>query len=96
MAKKTAKELSEMISKMLPDSTTDEALSLMEDINDSVTEDTEDWKSKYEENDKSWRERYRNRFMGASDDTDDNDDSDNNDEPPAKLTYDSLFTPVNK
>ena len=48
----------------------DEALALIEDFSDTFDSlsvpDTEDWKSRYEENDKAWREKYRARFMSPS------------------------------
>ena len=54
--------------------TSDEAIALVEDINDTFEDlsvrvaEAGDWKSKYEENDKSWREKYTERFFTPTDD----------------------------
>ena len=56
------------------DDTSDEAIALVEDINDSFDDlstrltEAGDWKTKYEENDKEWREKYTERFFTPSDD----------------------------
>lgn len=44
------------------DRTDDEAISILETINDDGIEDDEDWHQKYVDNDKEWRERYTARF----------------------------------
>lgn len=44
------------------DRTDDEAISILETINDDGIEDGEDWHQKYVDNDKEWRERYTARF----------------------------------
>lgn len=44
------------------DRSDDEAISILETINDDGIEDGEDWHHKYVENDKKWRERYTARF----------------------------------
>ena len=44
------------------DRTDDEAISILETINDDGIEDGEDWYQKYIDNDKEWRERYTARF----------------------------------
>lgn len=48
----------------------DDNLALLEDVSDTLDSfgDTEDWKSKYEENDASWRKRYKERFEGKASD----------------------------
>lgn len=50
------------------DRTDDEAISILETINDDGIDDGEDWHQKYVDNDKEWRERYTARFKegGAS------------------------------
>ena len=40
----------------------DEAISILEAINDDGIDDAEDWHKKYIDNDKKWRERYTARF----------------------------------
>ena len=44
------------------DRTDDEAISILETINDDGIESGEDWHQKYIDNDKEWRERYTARF----------------------------------
>ena len=44
------------------DRTDDEAISILEIINDDGIEDDDDWHQKYVDNDKEWRERYTARF----------------------------------
>lgn len=90
-------ELLEVIKSILPDSTTDDALSLIEDVSDTLDNttntDNEDWKKRYEENDKMWRERYRDRFFSPTNDNlpkeDEVDEVD--EEEPAKRNYEDLF-----
>ena len=53
-------EFNEKLKGLIGDRDDDESLSIIEDFNDtfdsfSESTDTEDWKSKYEENDKMWR-----------------------------------------
>lgn len=44
------------------DRTDDEAISILETINDDGIDDGEDWHQKHDDNDKEWRERYTARF----------------------------------
>lgn len=44
------------------DRTDDEAIRILEAINDDGIDDGEDWHQKYVDNDKEWRERYTTRF----------------------------------
>ena len=76
MARLAPKEFLEKAKQILGDRTDDEALSFLEDCNDTITEDKdgEDWKSKYdtlleEKNnlDKEWRQKYRDRFFSSDD-----------------------------
>ena len=75
MAIRTIDEIMESVRTHVGDSTDDTALSLIEDINDTMNDlatkansDTENWKEKYEENDKMWRTKYRDRFFNSKDD----------------------------
>lgn len=82
--------------------TDDETLSFLEDVSDTLNEDKENWKEKYEKNDAEWRKKYRDRFFNPrkniknekiEDDMDDDFDDENNPgEKPKKLTYENLFT----
>lgn len=44
------------------DRTDDDAISILETINDDGIDDGVDWHQKYVDNDKDWRERYTARF----------------------------------
>lgn len=44
------------------DRTDDDAIAILETINDDGIEDGEDWHQKYVDNDNEWRERYTARF----------------------------------
>ena len=95
MAVRTIEEILEQVRTRLGDDTSDEAIALVEDISDTISDyetrangDGTDWKSKYEENDKEWRKKYRDRFFNGG--TDDN--NDNGSEPDEKpLTFEELF-----
>ena len=102
MVKKT-EEILELLKNKFADDTSDETLSLIEDVSDTLKEkdtladSSEEWKKKYEDNDKQWREKYKSRFFstpdtGASDPSDKGGtDDDDTDEPPKQLQYDDLF-----
>lgn len=101
-------ELLNKINTILGDnSTTDDGLSLIEDItdtyNDLASKGNTDWEKRYNENDKAWREKYRARFMSPTDsDKGGNSPKDNDKDIPLDegeekekleaLTYDKLFT----
>lgn len=94
MAIRSKDELMNSIRGRIGDDTSDEALALIEDIQDTIIDfenrangDGTDWKKKYEDNDKEWRTKYRDRFFSGG-------VTDDNDEPPTapkKLTFDELF-----
>lgn len=96
MAVKPLAEILASVNTLIGNDTSDEALTLIEDItdtlNDANTSKGEYTKEKYEELDRSWRERYKERFLSG--DTkldpkdDEDDDTDNRDKP---LRYEDLF-----
>ena len=96
MAVRTKDELLEIIRGRIGDDTSDETISFIEDITDTLSDyeekatnsDTEDWKTKYEENDKMWREKYRERFFSKEVEKEDEDFSDDE---VKSLSYDDLF-----
>ena len=96
MAVRTKDELLEIIRERIGDDTSDETISFIEDITDTLSDyeekatnsDTEDWKTKYEENDKMWREKYRERFFSKEVEKEDEDFSDDE---VKFLSYDDLF-----
>jgi len=86
----------ESVKSMTGETPSDDAIALMENISDtfgdleSRVNDTEDWKTKYEENDKQWREKYTERFSSGGGDPDPTPKP--KDEPPKVLTFEDLFT----
>ena len=100
MAVRTQEELLNSIKGLLPDDTSDEAISLLEDVTDTLgsfsnaNNDNEDWKKKYEENDKEWRQKYRDRFFNTGSNDGDKPDKKFEPEPepePAMKKFDDLF-----
>ena len=96
MAVRTKDELLEIIRGRIGDDTSDETISFIEDITDTLSDyeekatnsDTEDWKTKYEENDKMWREKYRERFFSKEVEKE---DEDFEEDEVKSLSYDDLF-----
>lgn len=96
MAVRTKDELLEIIKGRIGDDSSDETISFLEDITDTLSDyeekatnsDTEDWKTKYEENDKMWREKYRERFFSKEVE---NEDEDFSEDEVKSLSYDDLF-----
>ena len=66
MARLTKDEILSQLSEFIGDDSSDAAISLMENISDTLDPDTEDWKSKYDELDASWRKRYMERFSNIA------------------------------
>lgn len=100
MAVKTQEELLNSIKGLLPDDTSDEAISLLEDVTDTLgsfsnsNKDNEDWKKKYEDNDKEWRKKYRDRFFntGSNDEVDKINEPEREKEEPVMTKFEDLFT----
>lgn len=59
---KMKQETKDALLAFIGDRTDDEAINILEAINDDGIEDGEDWHQKYVDNDKEWRERYTARF----------------------------------
>lgn len=96
MAIRTKDEILTQIKARIGDDSGDDAIGLIEDISDTLTDyekrvsDKTDWQQKAKEIDDAWRQKYRDRFFSAShDDTDDTEDAD--DGPKKALTFDALF-----
>lgn len=72
MAVKDRDSILSAVKQMIGDNTSDEAIALMEDITDTITDyetkvaDKTDWKAKYDEVDASWRRKYIERFSGKT------------------------------
>lgn len=75
MAVLTREQLLEKVKAKIGESTSDDDLSLLEDIADTFDEvqstEQEDWKKKYETNDAEWRKKYRDRFFNTPGDNKD-------------------------
>lgn len=94
MSIRTRDDLLNAIKERIGEDTSDEALKLIEDVEDTFGDlegkasSESKWEQKYRENDESWRKKYRDRFFSKP--TEQEDDPD--DEPEVKpLTFDSLF-----
>lgn len=96
MAIKTKDELIQSLNAVLGDNASDEALALMEDVSDTLDDNSAkgavDWEQRYRENDAAWRTRYRDRFMNNADNNDLPDVDHIIDSAPAeRLTFENLF-----
>lgn len=94
MAVKTLEEILNSVNTIIGENTSDEALTLMDDISDTFNANNQtDWQKKYEDNDKAWRNRYRERFLTGNTDLDKDVDSDNDDgdEQAKSYKYEDLF-----
>lgn len=87
MAVRTRDELLESIRNIVPDVTSDSAITLIEDVTDTFADRDVDWKARYETNDKEWRERYTSRFFEEKKDEDVPPDEDEE----IEKTIDELF-----
>ena len=101
MAIKTRDEILAAIRSRLGDDTSDDALAIIEDIDDTFkdyeTRAGENWESKYKELDAQWRKRYRDRFFQKPDNEEttpeevkDDNEKDSKDESEVK-DFDELF-----
>ena len=69
---RTKEEILASIKSRIGEDTSDEAIALVEDINDSFDDLTTrvneagDWKARYEQNDQDWRKKYQERFFTPS------------------------------
>lgn len=97
MAVRSREELLNSIRARIGDDTSDEAIALIEDIQDTITDyenkangDGTDWKKKYEDNDKEWRNKYRERFFSGTPSGGEPDPEDK----PKRMTFEELFKEV--
>lgn len=91
--KRTKDELLENAKSLLGENISDEALSFLEDISDTVTPPEVDWEQKYKENDAAWREKYRSRFFSAVAPEEEPYEREEN-LPPKKTKFEDLFEEV--
>lgn len=69
MAVRTSEELLDMVKAMIGDRTDDEAIQIVEDFTDTLSQPAKpdiDWEAKYHENDTAWRKRYTERFFSGT------------------------------
>lgn len=99
MGIRTTSEIIELVKQRIGEDTSDDAISLIEDISDTLNDKdaqlSEDWKTKYETNDAEWRQRYIDRFSGKTGDTEQPafpDGDDGSEKTEAPKTYADLFT----
>lgn len=95
--KLTKDELLSRIREKIGDDTSDEALSLIEDISDTIndyeekTKEETEWEKKYKENDDAWRKKYKERFFNSPAKEEPQNDEPEDEENKKPLTYDNLF-----
>ena len=98
MAVKTRDEIMEAIRKRIGEDTSDEAISLLEDVTDTFTDyetrvaDKTDWKTKYDEMDANWRKKYMDRFSGKTGEDIKEEQEEQIKEDSEPRTFDELFT----
>ena len=87
MAVKTNEEIMEQLRTKLGEDTSDDALSLMTDLRDTLQDRSagEDWHQKYDQLDADWRKKYRDAFFNTPVDAPEDPDEDK------PLTFDALF-----
>ena len=97
---RTKEEILNDIKGIIGESTDDTTIILLEDISDTFDDleskatDTEDWKTKYEENDAEWRRKYTDRFFSAAPEDEETPDPDPADpgEDHTPMNFEDLFT----
>lgn len=94
---RTKDEILESYKARLGEEPDDESISFLEDITDTLSDyesklgDTEDWKSKYEENDKEWRKKYTDRFFSAEPENVPDPDPEDPPENHTPMSFEDLF-----
>lgn len=98
MAVRTREEILEAIRSRIGEDTSDESISLLEDITDTMEDyetrvaDKTDWKNKYDELDATWRRKYIERFSGKSGEDVKNEQEEQIKDDDEPRTFDELFT----
>lgn len=96
MAIVSKEDLIKRLSEKFVNDNSDEVIQLTEDLFDTLNDfdsrinDTEDWKSKFEENDNMWRKKYKDRFLEPSD-SNDNESYEQDDDEDTNVTFNDLF-----
>lgn len=98
MGVKTRDEIIEAVRKRIGEDTSDEAISLLEDVTDTFADyetkvaDKTDWKTKYDEMDASWRKKYMDRFSGKTGEEVKEEQEEQIKDDSEPRTFDELFT----
>lgn len=98
MAVRTREEILEAIRSRIGEDTSDESISLLEDITDTMEDyetrvaDKTDWKNKYGELDATWRRKYIERFSGKTGEDIKNEQEEQIKDDSEPRTFDELFT----
>lgn len=98
MAVRTREEILETIRSRIGEDTSDESISLLEDITDTMEDyetrvaDKTDWKNKYDELDDTWRRKYIERFSGKTGEDIKNEQEEQIKDDSEPRTFDELFT----
>lgn len=98
MSIKTKEEILSTLQSLLKEDTSDDAISILEDVTDTfddlsskTQDDGTNWEKKYHDLDTEWRQKYRDRFFNHSAD-DPEDDIETPDEPVEKVKFEELFS----
>jgi hypothetical protein len=98
MAVRTREEILEAIRSRIGEDTSDESISLLENIADTMEDyetrvaDKTDWKNKYDELDATWRRKYIERFSGKTGEDIKNEQEEQIKDDSEPRTFDELFT----
>ena len=93
----SSEELRNSLRTFIGENNSDEALALIENTEDTITNyenmiaDKTDWKQKFEENDKTWREKYKARFYSDAETKEKKDEPPGDNSDNKNYTFDNLF-----
>lgn len=98
MAIRTVDEIMEAVKSRIGEDMSDEAISFVEDVSDTLRSLSErkevddiDWKKRYEDNDAEWRLRYRDRFFNRDETVVETKETVEPEEETTKTDFDELF-----
>lgn len=95
MAVRTNDEIMQLLRERIGEDTSDEAISLLSDVSDTLTSYADNsninWKEKYEQNDADWRKKYKERFFSPSKQPDEDQSDEDFEDKPKQLTFEALF-----
>lgn len=95
MAVRSKEELLAIIKDRIGEDTSDEAISFIEDVTDTLndfeTRAGEDWEEKYRQLDEEWRIKYKERFFNTENEEEEKEEEEDKKE---VLTFNDLFKEV--